>query len=108
MTAAIAVHYIRSYPFANVETQARQLQGLTNGHGEDWAKAQELGRQIDPTNPLYREGDYGTEDTEPTPLEPLPPDADAETMESLRLQLEQYLNESTRRAYAKVGRPEAA
>jgi hypothetical protein len=28
-------------------------------------------------------------------------------MEALRLQLEEYLNESTRRAYAKVGRPEA-
>ena len=38
----------------------------------------------------------------------VPPDADAETMETLRLQLEEYLNESTRRAYAKVGRPEMA
>jgi lysophospholipid acyltransferase (LPLAT)-like uncharacterized protein len=37
----------------------------------------------------------------------VPPDADGETMEALRLQLEEYLNESTRRAYAKVGRPEA-
>jgi lysophospholipid acyltransferase (LPLAT)-like uncharacterized protein len=37
----------------------------------------------------------------------VPPDADAEAMEALRLQLEEYLNESTRRAYAKVGRPEA-
>ena len=37
----------------------------------------------------------------------VPPDADAETMEKLRLQLEEYLNESTRRAYAKIGRPEA-
>jgi hypothetical protein len=38
----------------------------------------------------------------------VPPDADAATMEALRLQLEDYLNESTRRAYAQVGRPEAA
>jgi lysophospholipid acyltransferase (LPLAT)-like uncharacterized protein len=38
----------------------------------------------------------------------VPPDADAETMEKLRLQLETYLNEATRRAYAKVGRPEAS
>ena len=38
----------------------------------------------------------------------LPPDADAETMEQLRLQVESYLNEATRRAYAAVGRPEAA
>ena len=36
----------------------------------------------------------------------VPPDADAETMERLRQQVEDYLNESTRRAYAKVGRPE--
>jgi lysophospholipid acyltransferase (LPLAT)-like uncharacterized protein len=38
----------------------------------------------------------------------VPPDADAETMEKLRLQLETYLNEATRLAYAKVGRPEGA
>ena len=37
----------------------------------------------------------------------VPPDADAETMEKLRLQVETYLNEATRRAYAQVGRPEA-
>jgi len=37
----------------------------------------------------------------------VPPDADAETMEKLRVQLETYLNEATRIAYAKVGRPEA-
>jgi lysophospholipid acyltransferase (LPLAT)-like uncharacterized protein len=37
----------------------------------------------------------------------VPPDADAETMEKLRLQVETYLNEATRLAYAKVGRPEA-
>ena len=35
----------------------------------------------------------------------VPPDADAETMEKLRLQLEAILNEATRRAYAAVGRP---
>lgn len=38
----------------------------------------------------------------------VPPDADAETMERLRLELEANLNEATRRAYAIVGRPEAA
>jgi lysophospholipid acyltransferase (LPLAT)-like uncharacterized protein len=37
----------------------------------------------------------------------VPPDADAETMEQCRLQLENYLNEAARRAYALVGRPEA-
>jgi lysophospholipid acyltransferase (LPLAT)-like uncharacterized protein len=38
----------------------------------------------------------------------VPPDADAETMEKLRVQVETYLNEATRRAYAAVGRPEGA
>jgi lysophospholipid acyltransferase (LPLAT)-like uncharacterized protein len=38
----------------------------------------------------------------------VPPDADAETMEKLRVQVETYLNEATRLAYAKVGRPEGA
>ena len=36
----------------------------------------------------------------------VPPDADAETMEKLRVQLEANLNEATRLACAKVGRPE--
>lgn len=38
----------------------------------------------------------------------VPPDADRETMERLRQQLEQALNEVTRRAYEQVGRPERA
>ena len=38
------------------EQLAVQLYGLTSGQGEDWAKAQELGQQIDPENPLYQPG----------------------------------------------------
>jgi lysophospholipid acyltransferase (LPLAT)-like uncharacterized protein len=38
----------------------------------------------------------------------VPPDADPEKMEELRLKLEGILNEVTRRAYAIVGRPEGA
>jgi pilus assembly protein FimV len=38
------------------ELLATQLYGLTSGQGEDWTKAQELGRSIDPENPLYRPG----------------------------------------------------
>jgi lysophospholipid acyltransferase (LPLAT)-like uncharacterized protein len=38
----------------------------------------------------------------------VPPDADAETMEKLRAKVEATLNETTDRAYAQVGRPEAA
>ncbi len=36
----------------------------------------------------------------------VPADADAETMERLRQQVETYLNEATRRAYDQIGRPE--
>jgi len=35
----------------------------------------------------------------------VPPDANAATMEALRLELEETLNEATRRAYAQLGRP---
>jgi lysophospholipid acyltransferase (LPLAT)-like uncharacterized protein len=38
----------------------------------------------------------------------VPPDADAAAMEKLRLDLEDTLNEATRRAYTIVGRPEGA
>ena len=38
----------------------------------------------------------------------VPTDADSETMEDLRAELEANLNEATRRAYAQVGRPEQA
>ncbi len=38
------------------ELLATQLYSLTHGEGEDWAKAQDLGLQIDPENPLYQPG----------------------------------------------------
>ncbi|MDE2000789.1 MAG: hypothetical protein KGI52_17890, partial [Burkholderiales bacterium] len=38
------------------EQLAIQLYDLTGGHGDDWAKAQELGLGIDPENPLYQPG----------------------------------------------------
>jgi pilus assembly protein FimV len=38
------------------ELLATQLFALTRGEGEDWAKAQELGIQIDPENKLYQPG----------------------------------------------------
>jgi len=73
--------YAKRADLKTFETQARQLQGLTNGHGEDWVKAQELGRQIDPTNPLYTEGgEYAIVDTEPTPLTPLVEDSEEMTL----------------------------
>ena len=38
------------------ELLATQLYSLTRGEGEDWAKAQELGAEIDPENPLFKPG----------------------------------------------------
>jgi pilus assembly protein FimV len=38
------------------EQLALQLYAETRGTGEDWSKAQELGRGIDPDNPLYQPG----------------------------------------------------
>ena len=55
------------------ELLATQLFSLTRGEGEDWAKAQELGAQIDPDNPLYSPGgrpDLPSDD-EGRPIEPL-------------------------------------
>jgi pilus assembly protein FimV len=36
-----------------VEAQARQILEMTGGLGDDWLKAQEFGRQVDPDNSLY-------------------------------------------------------
>ncbi|HSW07235.1 FimV/HubP family polar landmark protein [Aquabacterium sp.] len=38
------------------ELLATQLFAITQGSGADWEKAQEMGRQIDPENPLYQPG----------------------------------------------------
>ena len=40
------------------ELLASQMFNLTRGDGEDWAKAQELGRSIDPDNVLYQPGGH--------------------------------------------------
>jgi pilus assembly protein FimV len=38
------------------ELLATQLFALTRGEGDDWAKAQQLGAEIDPDNPLFQPG----------------------------------------------------
>lgn len=38
------------------ELHAKDLFAQTGGAGDEWARAQEMGRQVDPGNPLYREG----------------------------------------------------
>lgn len=48
--------YAKRRDIKGFELLATQLFSLTQGQGEDWAKAQELGAQIDPENPLYKPG----------------------------------------------------
>ncbi len=48
--------YAKRRDIKGFELLATQLFALTRGEGEDWAKAQELGSQIDPDNPMYRVG----------------------------------------------------
>ncbi len=48
--------YAKRRDIKGFELLATQLFSLTQGQGDDWAKAQELGAQIDPENPLYKPG----------------------------------------------------
>ena len=48
--------YAKRRDIKGFELLATQLYALTRGEGEDWAKAQELGSQIDPDNAMYRAG----------------------------------------------------
>ncbi|HEY4958814.1 MAG TPA: FimV/HubP family polar landmark protein, partial [Caldimonas sp.] len=48
--------YAKRRDIKGFELLATQLFALTRGEGEEWAKAQELGSQIDPDNAMYRAG----------------------------------------------------
>lgn len=48
--------YVKRRDTKGFEQLAIQLYAETHGSGEDWSKAQELGRGIDPDNPLYQPG----------------------------------------------------
>lgn len=48
--------YVKRRDIKGFELLATQVYTMTQGTGEDWEKAQELGRQIDPENPLYQPG----------------------------------------------------
>lgn len=73
--------YAKRGDLRNLEAYGRQLQELTGGVGEDWLKAQELGRQVDPENPLYLDisqvgaVDIDTSPEPPPDLMPEPDDA---------------------------------
>ena len=57
--------YAKRRDIKGFELLATQLFTLTRGEGEDWAKAQELGAQIDPDNTLYRAGGSPEQPAEP-------------------------------------------
>ena len=48
--------YAKRRDVRGYEQLATQLYAETKGSGEDWDKAQEMGRSIDPENPLYQPG----------------------------------------------------
>lgn len=48
--------YAKRRDLKGFEQLATQLYNITHGEGDDWTRAQELGSQIDPDNPLYRPG----------------------------------------------------
>jgi pilus assembly protein FimV len=48
--------YAKRRDVKGFELLAAQLYSLTNGQGEDWAKTQEMGAQIDADNPMYLPG----------------------------------------------------
>jgi pilus assembly protein FimV len=54
------------------EALASQLFTLTGGAGVDWQRAQELGRGLDPSNPLYADGGRPAHAEEPSAV-PTPP-----------------------------------
>jgi pilus assembly protein FimV len=64
--------YAKRRDIKGFESLAIQLFGLTRGEGTDWARAQELGQQVDPDNALYQLGGVPTSFTgEDDRVEPL-------------------------------------
>ncbi len=48
--------YAKRRDTKGLEMLAVQVYSMTKGEGEDWAKAQEIGRSVDADNPLYQPG----------------------------------------------------
>lgn len=65
--------YAKRADARSFEIQARQVLEMTGGVGDEWERAKELGRQVDPANELYQQGGPITEVDIDTSSEP-PPD----------------------------------
>ena len=48
--------YAQRQDLAQFEATASELLSRTDGHGRDWEKAAQMGRRLDPSNPLYSAG----------------------------------------------------
>lgn len=64
--------YAKRRDIKSFELLATQMFNLTRGEGEDWSKAQELGRSIDPANPLYQPGGMPAGESSLPPQAPEP------------------------------------
>jgi pilus assembly protein FimV len=67
--------YAKRRDIKGFEQLAIQLYAETHGVGDDWAKAQELGRQIDADNPLYHPGGAPAPSASGHEIHPEPMDA---------------------------------
>lgn len=65
--------YAKRADARSFETLARDVLEMTGGVGDEWERAKELGRQVDPANQLYQQGGPITEVDIDTSSEP-PPD----------------------------------
>lgn len=61
--------YAQRKSIRQFESVATDFYSRTGGAGSDWAKAAEMGRKLDPENPLYRQS-QGAEEVEPVDTQP--------------------------------------
>ncbi|MDR0634024.1 MAG: hypothetical protein LBF91_03505, partial [Azoarcus sp.] len=54
--------YAQRQDLAQFEATATELYSRTQGQGRDWEKATQMGRKLDPSNPLYNSGAGGGDD----------------------------------------------
>lgn len=72
----LEIHAQHNKPSA-FETVASELYSVSGGQGEVWQKAMTLGRQLDPTNPLFAEAGGGAAFAAATPAVVAQPASDA-------------------------------
>ncbi|MEO8279094.1 MAG: FimV/HubP family polar landmark protein [Ideonella sp.] len=104
------------------EALALELFSITHGRGDDWARARQLGLQIDPENPLYNDGAPSTPMLDAGPTEPpvggldvatmplsiLPGDPPANSSFDLDLDLDLGVDEATQLAPPSTARTTGA